>query len=384
MHRTRRAPFAALVAIPVIGFALATPAAAAPTVTSTVTSTAPQVVSVVHPGGSIQAAIDAAPAGGTVTVTSGTYAESLTVTKPITLVGRGDVVISPPTVAPDNACTLDPDSDGRFPGVCVVGRLADPAQESSPVAVPVTDVHLGGVSLHGFTAAAVEIYGAKNVTLDRITATGNAGGGVFAARSAGVKIRRLTALHNGARAVDIHENVVGFAITHSLLSRNHGEGVFVGDSSSGLIAQNNIGGNCTGILLVDLALPGDSGVSDIRVTGNHVTANNTYCAADAEGQPAESGNGIVLVGARSTTVDHNLVRRNAASQKVDLSFGGIAVLDAGPLTHGAAPSGDAIVHNVVTGNAPMDLLYDGSGAGNTVRGNVCARSTTVGACIAGN
>lgn len=382
MFRNRRAPFAALVAIPVIGLCLAVPAAAAPVMTSAATSTAPQSVSVVHPGDSIQAAIDAAAAGSTVTVTSGTYAESLTVTKPITLVGRGDVVISPPAAAPHNACTLDPDADGRFPGVCVVGRLANPQEETSAVSVPVADVHISGMSVHGFTAAAVEIYGAKHVMLDRITATGNAGGGVFAARSADVRISRLTALHNGARAVDIHEDVVGFAITHSLLSRNHGEGVFVGDSSNGLIAQNNIGGNCTGILLVDLALPGDSGVSGIRVTGNHVTANNAYCAADPEGQPAESGNGIVAVGARSATVDHNLVRRNAASQKVDLSFGGITLLDAAPLTHGAAPSGDVIVHNVVTGNSPMDLSYDGSGTRDTVRGNVCARSTTVGACTA--
>lgn len=383
MFRIRRAPFVALVAIPVISLPFAVPAAAAPVMASAVTSTAPQAVSVVHPGGSIQAAIDAAAAGSTITVAAGTYAESLTVTKPITLVGRGDVVISPPAAAPNNACTLDPDSGGRFPGVCVVGRLANPTEETSPVSVPVADVHISGMSWRGFTGAAVEIYGAENVTLDRITATGNEGGGVFAARSADVKINLLTALHNGARAVDIHENVVGFSIMHSLLSRNHGEGVFVGDSSNGLIAQNNIGGNCTGILLVDLALPGDSGVSGIRVTGNHVTANNAYCAADADGQPAESGNGIVAVGARSTTVDHNLVRRNAASQKVDLSFGGIALLDAGPLTHGAAPSGDLFVHNVATDNAPMDLLYDGSGADNTVRGNICTASATTGACVTG-
>jgi hypothetical protein len=373
MYRTRRAPFAALLAIP-IGLALAAPAAAAPV----------PAMTVVHPGDSIQAAIDAAAVGATITVASGSYAESLTVTIPITLVGRGDVLISPPATAPDNACTLDPDSDGRFPGVCVVGQIADPTEESSPVAVPVSDVHISGMSVRGFTAAAVEIYGAEHVTLDRIDATDNPGGGVFAARSADVGISRLAAADNGARGVDMHENVVGFAITHSVLTGNHGEGVFVGDSSDGLIAHNAVSGNCTGILLVDLALPGDSGISGMTVSHNDVTTNNAWCAGDDEGQPAESGNGIVLVGARTTTVTDNLVRGNAASEPVDLSFGGITVLDAGPLTGGAAPSGDVITHNVVTGNAPMDLLYDGSGADNTVRGNVCATGAPAGACTAGN
>jgi hypothetical protein len=375
MHRIVRAPLAALLAVPAIGIALASSAAA--------TSPGISGAAVVHPGDSIQAAIDAAAVGATVTVTSGSYAESLTVTKPITLVGRGRVVISPSAAAPVNACTLDPDSDGRFPGVCVVGRLFAPTEESSPVAATVTDVHLAGIELRGFTAAAVEVYGAEHVTLDRITATGNPGGGVFAAQSTDVRISRLAAADNGARAVDIHKNVAGFAITHSLLTDNHGDGVFVGDSSDGLVAHKEISGNCAGILLVDLALPGDTGISGIRVSHNDVTANNALCDPDDEGQPAESGNGIVLVGAQTTSVTNNRVRGNNAPHPVDLSLGGVALLDAGRFTGGSAPSGNVIRHNVITGNAPLDLLYDGSGADNTVRGNVCSTGTIVGACTGG-
>jgi hypothetical protein len=376
MYRIVRAPLAALLAIPAVALAAAAPASAAPSDAAATLSAA----SIVHPGESIQAAIDAAAAGATVTVASGTYAESLTITKPITLVGRGSVVISPPATAPDNACTQDPDADGRFPGVCVVGQLTDVTEEAPSVAVPVTDVSIGGLDVRGFTAAAVEIYGAEHVTLDRITATGNLGGGVFAAEATDVRISSLTAARNGARGIDIHHSVTGFAIMHSLITDNHGEGLFVGDSSDGLVAHDTIGGNCTGILLIDLALPDDTGVSGIRVSHNDVTANNARCDADDEGQPAESGSGIVMVGVRNSAVTHNLVRGNSAPEPVDVSFGGVALLDAGALTGGSAPSGNLIAHNVITGNAPFDLLYDGSGADNTVRGNVCAVSMVSGAC----
>lgn len=372
MRKIVPASLAAFIAVPAIGMALATPATATPAAVA------------VHPGQSIQTAIDAAAAGSTIMVAAGHYAESLTVTKPITLVGRGEVEISPPAAAPTNACTLDPDSEGRFPGICVVGQLSDPTEESAPVAVPVTDVHISGIDLSGFTAAAVEIYGAEHVTLNRIDATANPGGGVFASHSADVQLNQLTAANNGGRGVDIHESVAGFAITHSALSGNRGEGVFVGDSSGGRIAHNNVSGNCTGILLVDLALPGDTGVTGVRVAHNKIIANNAYCAGDDEGQPAESGNGLVLVGARGTVVTGNQVRGNAAPQPAALSFGGVAVLDAGPFTGGAAPSGNVLTHNVITGNAPMDLLYDGSGTGNIMRDNICATRTTPRACTAGH
>ena len=128
----------------------------------------------------------------------------------------------------------------------------------------------------------------------------------------------------------------------------------------------------------------DTGVSGIRVSHNDVTANNARCDADDEGQPAESGSGIVMVGVRTSAVTHNLVRGNSAPEPVYVSFGGVALLDAGALTGGSAPSGNLIAHNVITGNAPFDLLYYGSGADNTVRGNVCAVSTAPGGCVTDN
>src|SRR5262245_23432561 len=76
---------------------------------------------VVHPGESIQAAIDAAPPGATVTVTKGTYREAVCLTRDgIGL--RGDAaVIKPPAQAPQTQCSSDP--GGQTIGIAVVGAL---------------------------------------------------------------------------------------------------------------------------------------------------------------------------------------------------------------------------------------------------------------------
>jgi nitrous oxidase accessory protein NosD len=332
------------------------------------TATAPPATAraeiVVSPGHSIQSALNRARPGATVVVRAGHYRESLTITKSVTLRAHRGVVLTPPAQAPQNACTLDPDAGGAMPGICIVGRLVDPHQEDSPLAATVRNVHVSGTDIHGFENAAVEVYGARHVTIDGLRAHDNRGGGIFVSHSRDVTIDRLRARHNGARGVDMQEKVSGFAVRHSTISGNHGDGIFVGDSNHGVITRNHVTRNCTGILLVDLAIPGEQGVGRIRVTHNTVDANNRFCAGDDEGAPSESGNGIVLVGAQHSTVRHNRVRHNVAT-RAQVGFGGIALLDAGRLTGGAAPVGNRIDHNVIRDNAPRNLTYDGSGHGNT-------------------
>jgi nitrous oxidase accessory protein NosD len=334
---------------------------------------------VVWSGQSIQDALDAAAPGATITVEPGTYHESLTITKSVTLRGIGPVYLRPPATAPVNACTLDPDVEGAMPGVCVVGQLVDPTQEASPVAVPVRDVHLAGLRISGFQTSGVEIYGGRRISVRQLSADHNAGGGVFAAKVDGLSVDDTRADDNGGRGFDVQENVTHFTITDSTARRDSGEGMFIGDSGYGLIAHDKMAGNCTGIAVLDENQPGDARSDHLVISHNVVVANNRFCPGDDEGQPSTSGNGVVLVGAQHTSVTHNVIMGNrgthdpATGAPAQSSLGGLALLDAGPITGGAAPNDDTVVHNVVLANAPADVLYDGSGSGNQIGHNVCTR-----------
>lgn len=344
---------------------------------------------VVGPGESIQAALDAASPGAKVQVQPGRYRESLTVTKPVTLRGEGRVVLTPPPGAPTNLCTLDPDApDGAMPGICVVGEVTDPSIMLPPVVRPVADVRLSGLTIKGFSLAGVEAYGADRLTVRRTNTSDNPGGGVFADKTNGMVIRQLRTGDNGGRGIDLQDQNTRFAISDSTITDNQGEGIFVGGSSHGVVARNRISGNCAGLLVLDTAQPGSDGVSAITVRHNRVNTNRRFCAGDDGGRPSLSGIGVALVGARNSTVSHNRIRGNVGSADPEtgtpaqVSLGGLALLDASGFTGGAAPSDNTITHNVLTGNAPFDVLYDASGSANRFEHNICTTATPPGVCRA--
>lgn len=369
---------AAAVTVAVATGSLALTATSAGATASTVT---------VRPGQSIQNAVDDAAPGATIRVAPGTYNESLTITKPVSLVGVGHVVLTPPSAVPVNLCTLDPDAESdEMPGICIAGRVSDPEAEAPSVTEPVTGVRISGLTITGFELSGVEVYGADDLVLDRLRITGNPGGGVFADQTHGAVLRSLTVVSNGSNGINLHRQNSGFTVADSVISGNQGEGLFAGDSEQGVVAHNRVSDNCLGVLLIDLALPGDHGTSAVDVSYNDIEANNRFCLADDEGQPSISGVGVALVGAGDSVVSHNRIRDNAGTpnpqngEPAMVSFGGLAVLDAAGLTGGAAPSGNTVAYNEVSGNAPFDVLYDGSGFANTFVHNQCLAAAGPGLC----
>ena len=342
---------------------------------------------VVRPGESIQHALDIAPEGATVVVRPGVYAESLTITRSVHLIGLPGTLLKPPAAPPDNLCTRDSDApDGATPGMCITGAVDDPDAEGPTVIAPVDDVTVSGFTIRGFNFAAIEAYGARQLTLDHVTATHDAGGGVFVAKSSQVRIIALAIHDTGGRGLDLHDGYRDVIVRNSSFTGNLGEGVFIGDGTRAELSENTITGNCVGIAAVDLGLPGHGGTSHLILRGNRVRHNDRFCAGNDEGAPSQSGTGIALVGVVDSLVADNVVTDNAGSPDPTpgapgaLSLGGIALLDAGPFTGGATPHDNLFVDNVATSNTPFDVLSDGSGTNNRFVRTTCATSTLPDVC----
>ncbi len=118
---------------------------------------------VVRPGESIQAAIDRAPAYGTVVVSNGTYAENLLVTKPVTVVGD-DVTLVPPETPRPNACLTSPED--RLPGFCILGDITIPGPETTPIINGyLDDVRIVGLRVTGFPGNGVFAYATDHLVV---------------------------------------------------------------------------------------------------------------------------------------------------------------------------------------------------------------------------
>lgn len=341
----------------------------------------------VRPGQSIQQAIDRADDGSTVTVRPGIYRESLTISRPVQLVAARGAVLMPPEAPPDNLCTRDPDTiAGVIPGICIAGTVADPDAPSPAVIDPVDHVRVSGLTIRGYNFAAVEAYGARHLVLDHLTATDDAGGGVFVARSTDVRMTGLEIHRTQGRGLDIHQGNADVVVRRSSITGNTGEGVFVGVGTHVELTRNRIADNCVGISAIDLALPDQHGLTDLLIRANVVERNNRFCASNAEGSPSQSGTGIALVGVADSVVRGNRVTGHEggvdpqSGERAQFSLGGLALLDARPLTGGSAPHGNRVTNNVILDNQPVDVLYDGAGSDNTFARTTCGISTMPGVC----
>jgi parallel beta-helix repeat protein len=302
----------------------------------------------VHPGQSIQAAIDAAAPGTTILIDPGTYRQSVTVAKPgITLAGKG----GPGSVVLENP-------GGMLNGVTV---------------------NAGG---DGFTL--------RNVTVDGFDANG-----VYLSGIQGFVIAGVTAKHDGAYGIFPGQVANGLVLGCSA-SGNNDTGIYVGQSANVAVLGNTVHDNVNGLeaensvnvalagnlsyhntvgILVDLLpdLPVSTG-GNILVADNLVLANNHANFGSPEDITSleQGGVGIFVLGTTRTDVADNLVLGNqligigVTSSLVLTLLGGISVRGIQPFSVGIH-----VRHNTVLG-APLgaDLLWDGLGVGNSWSDNV--------------
>jgi parallel beta-helix repeat protein len=357
MSARRKLAGAALAVATVGGIAIAAPAAAGAAET------------VVGPGESIQAALDAASPGDTIRVMAGTYHEFLQIeTDGVTLEGDG-AILEPPTDpdAPTNLCSEGSgEGDGSDTvGICIIGDLTIPDNPDEPPTVNrmVQDVTLRGFTVRGFTGMGAFAFGSDGFTAEGNTFANNGYYGVFANTSTNTTYRFNTAYGNEEAGFYVGDSPEANATVQWNWAYDNANGILWRDSLGGSIDHNAFYWNCVGILVLDTGAPGASG--DVTVADNSVTANNQSCPGEEdEGIPPTSGIGVALLGATGTTVTGNRIQWNMASGP-SLHSGGLLLASAADFG-GAVPTDNTVSGNTIDHNLPDDVVDDGTGSGNSV------------------
>ena len=331
-------------------------------------STAGATTVVVHPGESIQAAIDAAPAGATIRVEPGTYHEAgdtraVTVTKDgIRLVGAA---------RPGRPVVLEQ------AGTQTQGIWVSPADSLTPADVELPPCGVTGMRLTGFQ-------------LSGFTVRGFAGFGVYLACVDGFRLERNEAHANLTYAMfpvrssrgRLTGNKASGTLSDACLYTGQDEQVLVDhneatDCEIGLqiencqhvrMTHNRAVGNTAGII-VDVIDGRQAKIeSDNQVTYNELRDNNRPNTAppSAETSMLVPGIGLVLDGADRTLVAGN---RIAGHQLTGIAFvnfclGEPAACMEPQLDIDPYPDMNRVVGNQFDGNKNDVIYLPGNGQGN--------------------
>lgn len=294
--------------------------------------------------GMIQGAVDVASIGDTVLAKAGTYNESVSITRPLTLTGAGM-----------GATVLQGAHTGN--GIALASGVNNVTVSNLTV-----QGFVNGIALAGGTTS-------DNLTFANVAAISNDDNGLFlpGAALSNVALTGVNSSDNGfngsgRRGVYFTDGTkTNISITGGTFDRNALVGIDLNDGSvSGItIMGNEVVGN------------GDSGIGVLGATGpganlidhNTVINNGRFGIEikNATGNGAAGGPGSVVVSS-------NMVTRNIAATNTK-DYAGIAVFRraVGPL-NADQPSGVVVTGNGVSGYHRMPLGSTGDGFGIVVEG----------------
>jgi hypothetical protein len=332
---------------------------------------------VVKPGESIQAAVDAAQPGATIVVKRGVYAENVVIkTDGITLKGRGAKLVPPAAPAPNDCSSGQPATDG----ICATGQVDFPPDGPPVVNDPISDVTVKGFKVKGFPGTGIIFLGAEDPVVVHNVTKDNAEYGIARFVSTGGKILGNWASGSEEAGIYVGDSPdADVLIAGNSTVDNELFGFFLRDAANGKLVANRSSGNCVGAIVLNT---GANVAADWRFFANKIHDNDRFCPGnEEEGTPPLSGIGVAIANGANNTLFGNVITDNNPSGEVPFS-GGVVVVNAG--TPGAnPPSGNVVKGNLVLGNQP-DLFWDGSGEGNVFERNRCETSVPDGLCDSGH
>jgi len=305
----------------------------------------------VHPGETIQAAVDGAQPGDTIEVEPGTYRESVLVDiDGITLRGLREGALG---------AVLEGDGE-RADAVIASGHRFT----------------IEGFAVRNYTSNGITVHGATGVVFRDLQVEKTGLYGVYPVECKDVLVERV--LVTGARDAAIYVGQSRDIVVRENEVRGNVTGIEIENSVNALVEGNHAHDNTGGILVFLLPNNPSKAGSDTRVLHNRVLGNNHPNFGDPGSIVSQVpvGTGIFIMAADRTEVAENEIQGND-------SFG-IAVVSLAQafpkgttFDVGSVPEGNFVHDNRLRGNGKnpavsvrsvggvgLDILWDGSGPDN--------------------
>ena len=325
----------------------------------------------VHPGDSIQAAVDAASPGDTIMVRAGTYRESVKIqTDGLTLRSKGSVTLKPQKYG-DGQCYLP----GHVAGFCVVPADFDPRMGSYTRRV--REVIITGFRIVGFDDG-VFGFGTENLKVSHVVAINNTDYGVASFDGIGTRFTWNATSGSHDAGIYVGDSVDANGVVTNNLSWDNALGILIRHSHKVVLSHNKVWGNCLGVFLLSDIEAGGSG--HITVQHNTASANNNVCPNFEGFLPDLGGGGIVLAGSQHDIIFQNVVTGNRGNT---LFSGGIVLITntlPNPDQSFDVSKDNLVALNRLSGNEPADVVTDAASTPNVFVRNRCDTSIPDGLC----